>query len=143
MRLGASPPELLVVTAMMPFAFVGAGQAQDYPTRPIRIIVPTQPGGMSDILSRLYAQKLTERTGATVIVENKTGANGVLAADYVAKSAPDGIHDADRVPGNAVGAAASGSETAVQASEGFRSRRAAGRQSHASSRFIRRSRLRP
>ena len=82
--------ELLVVTAMMPFAFVGAGQAQDYPTRPIRIIVPTQPGGMSDILSRLYAQKLTERTGATVVVENKTGANGVLAADYVAKSAPDG-----------------------------------------------------
>jgi tripartite-type tricarboxylate transporter receptor subunit TctC len=81
---------LLVVTAMMPFAFVGAGQAQDYPTRPIRIIVPTQPGGMSDILSRLYAQKLAERTGATVVVENKTGANGVLAADYVAKSAPDG-----------------------------------------------------
>ena len=72
---------LLVVTAMMPFAFVGAGQAQDYPTRPIRIIVPTQPGGMSDILSRLYAQKLTERTGATVVVENKSGANGVLAAD--------------------------------------------------------------
>jgi len=81
---------LMVVIAMMPFAFVGASQAQDYPTRPIRIIVPTQPGGMSDILSRLYAQKLAERTGATVVVENKTGANGVLAADYVAKSAPDG-----------------------------------------------------
>jgi tripartite-type tricarboxylate transporter receptor subunit TctC len=73
-------------------ALVGASPAssQDYPSKPIRIIVPTQPGGMSDIVSRLFGQMLTERTGATVVVENKTGANGALAADYVAKSAPDG-----------------------------------------------------
>ena len=67
-----------------------SASSQEYPTQPIRIIVPTQPGGMSDILSRMFAQKLKEKTNATTIVENRTGANGVLAADYVAKSAPDG-----------------------------------------------------
>ena len=64
--------------------------AQDYPNRPIRIIVPTAPGGMSDSLSRTFAAKVTERTGATVVVENRTGGAGVIAADYVAKSPPDG-----------------------------------------------------
>jgi tripartite-type tricarboxylate transporter receptor subunit TctC len=65
-------------------------QSQDFPNRPIRIIVPTPPGGMSDIVSRTFAAKVQERTGKKVVVENRTGANGVLAADYVAKSAPDG-----------------------------------------------------
>ncbi|AMN43879.1 ABC transporter substrate-binding protein [Rhodoplanes sp. Z2-YC6860] len=65
-------------------------QAQDYPAHPIRIIVPTQAGGVSDILSRTFANKVQNATGATVVVENRTGANGVLAADYVAKSTPDG-----------------------------------------------------
>ena len=65
-------------------------QSQDFPNRPIRIIVPTAPGGMSDIVSRTFAAKVQERTGKVVVVENRTGANGVLAADYVAKSAPDG-----------------------------------------------------
>lgn len=68
----------------------GPGAAQPYPSQPIRIMVPTQPGGMSDILSRVFAQKVKERTSATVVVENRTGANGVLAADLVAKAAPDG-----------------------------------------------------
>ena len=65
--------------------------ARAFPSQPVRIIVPTQAGGMADILSRVFAQKVKERSGATVIVENKTGANGVLAADYVAKSAPNGL----------------------------------------------------
>ena len=64
--------------------------AQEYPNRPIRIIVPTQPGGVSDILSRAFANKVQSQAGAVVIVENRTGANGELAAEYVAKSAPDG-----------------------------------------------------
>jgi tripartite-type tricarboxylate transporter receptor subunit TctC len=64
---------------------------EGFPDQPVRIIVPTQAGGMADILSRVFAQKVKERSGATVIVENKTGANGVLAADYVAKSAPNGL----------------------------------------------------
>jgi tripartite-type tricarboxylate transporter receptor subunit TctC len=71
-------------------AMSGGVQAQDYPNRPVRIIVPTAPGGMSDILSRTFAAKVQERTQRVVVVENKTGAAGVLAADYVAKSAPDG-----------------------------------------------------
>jgi tripartite-type tricarboxylate transporter receptor subunit TctC len=70
--------------------FLGGARAQDYPNRPVRIIVPTAPGGMSDILSRTFAAKVQERTQRVIVVENKTGASGVLAADYVAKSAPDG-----------------------------------------------------
>ncbi len=66
-------------------------RGEGFPDQPVRIIVPTQAGGMADILSRVFAQKVKERSGATVIVENKTGANGVLAADYVAKSAPNGL----------------------------------------------------
>jgi len=68
----------------------GAAPGQDYPNRPIRIVVPTAPGGMSDIVSRTFAAKVQERTGRIVVVENRTGANGVIAADHVAKSAPDG-----------------------------------------------------
>ena len=71
-------------------AFFGGARAQDYPNRPVRIIVPTAPGGMSDVLSRTFAAKVQERTQRVIVVENKTGASGVLAADYVAKSAPDG-----------------------------------------------------
>jgi tripartite-type tricarboxylate transporter receptor subunit TctC len=65
-------------------------QAQDYPSRPIKIIVPTAPGGMADQLSRTLAQKLGENAKATVIVENRTGGGGVVAADAAAKSPPDG-----------------------------------------------------
>ena len=64
--------------------------AQEYPTKPIRVIVPTAPGGMADILARYFAQKFGEKTNQPVIVENKTGAGGVIAADFVAKSPPDG-----------------------------------------------------
>jgi tripartite-type tricarboxylate transporter receptor subunit TctC len=64
--------------------------AQDYPNRPIKIIVPTPPGGMADLLARTLGQKLTEASGQPVVVENRTGAAGVVAADAVAKSAPDG-----------------------------------------------------
>ena len=64
--------------------------AQDYPAKPIRVIVPTAPGGMADILARYFGQKFGEKIKQPVIVENKTGAGGVIAADYVAKSPADG-----------------------------------------------------
>jgi tripartite-type tricarboxylate transporter receptor subunit TctC len=64
--------------------------AQDYPARPIKVIVQTQPGGLIDQLGRTFAQKVTESTGKTVIVENRTGGGGLIAAEYVAKSEPDG-----------------------------------------------------
>src|SRR5436190_9174905 len=74
-------------------AFLSAtapGWAQDYPSRPIRIIVPLAAGGMADILARVIAQKITESAAATVVVENRTGGSGVIGADVVAKSPPDG-----------------------------------------------------
>jgi len=71
------------------FAFAAA-QAQTYPSKPIRLIVPYAAGGTSDILARQLGPKLSESWGQPVVVENKTGANGNVGADFVAKSAPDG-----------------------------------------------------
>src|SRR5258708_19504591 len=64
--------------------------AQDYPSRPIHIIVPYTPGTGADILSRLLGPKLGERWKAPVVTDNKAGATANLAAEYVAKSAPAG-----------------------------------------------------
>lgn len=64
--------------------------AQSYPDRPVRIIVPSPPGGSTDQLARLMGQKLGEKWGQTVVIENKPGAGLTLGADYVAKQPPDG-----------------------------------------------------
>ncbi len=61
-----------------------------YPSKPIRLVVPFSPGGSTDILGRLLAQKMGENMNATVVVENKPGANGTLGCDQVAKSPADG-----------------------------------------------------
>ena len=71
-------------------AMTAPTQAQDYPSRPIRIIVPLAAGGMADILARVVATKITETTGHSVVVENRTGGAGVIGADAVAKSPADG-----------------------------------------------------
>ena len=71
-------------------AYSLTAQAQA-PTKPMRIIVPFAVGGASDTYTRLVAQKITEQTGKTVIVENKTGAGGRIAFDFVAHAAPDGL----------------------------------------------------
>jgi len=68
----------------------GLAQSQQYPTKVVRIIAPFAPGGGTDFIARLSAQKLTERLGQQVIVENKPGAGGNLGAEFAVKSAPDG-----------------------------------------------------
>ena len=70
--------------------FAGLVQAQDYPNRAVRIVVPGAPGDASDIVARLLAQKLSEKMGQQFVVENKAGAGGVLGSEFVAKSATDG-----------------------------------------------------
>lgn len=65
-------------------------EAQSYPTRPIRMIVPYAPGGPTDTVGRLVAQKLGERVGVTVVVDNRPGGTGTLGGQMVAKATPDG-----------------------------------------------------
>jgi tripartite-type tricarboxylate transporter receptor subunit TctC len=71
-------------------AFATAALAQQYPTRTVRVLVTIPPGGAPDIAARLLSTKLSEVTGQPFVVENRTGANGNLAADLLAKAAPDG-----------------------------------------------------
>jgi len=67
-----------------------AAFAQDWPAKPIRIIVPYPPGGFTDTTARLVGQKLQERLGQTVLVDNKPGANGTIGVAELARAAPDG-----------------------------------------------------
>ncbi len=71
-------------------AVPGAASAQSYPGRAIKLVVGFPPGGGNDIQARLIAQKLSKEWGQSVFVENKPGANAIIATDYVARSAPDG-----------------------------------------------------
>ena len=77
--------------ACMALALAGASaKSDDYPSKPVRVIVPFAPGGINDILGRAVSAQLSERLGKQFIVENKTGAGGIVGSDMVAKSAPDG-----------------------------------------------------
>lgn len=67
-----------------------AVHAQDFPTRPIRMVIAFPPGGPTDFVGRLVAEKMKDLLGQPVIIENKAGANGAIGADFVAKAEPDG-----------------------------------------------------
>jgi tripartite-type tricarboxylate transporter receptor subunit TctC len=68
----------------------GNAQSQNYPSKPIRWVMPYPPGGSIDTVSRAVAQRLTERIGQQVVVDNRTGAGGTIGAEIAAKAAPDG-----------------------------------------------------
>jgi len=80
----------LLVALAIGLASIPAHAQAPYPSRPIRIVIPFGPGGFADITVRLLAQKLTERTGAQVVIENRPGAGGIVAASSVLSSPPDG-----------------------------------------------------
>jgi len=75
---------------VLSFAATSLAYAQSYPAKTVRIIVGLAPGGTTDVFTRTLAQRLTEAWGQTVIVENRPGASGMIGAEAVAKSAPDG-----------------------------------------------------
>ena len=79
-----------VVVVAAALALTGFARADDYPSRPIRVIVPFSPGGAVDGPMRLIAQQLGKRLGQPVVVENKPGAGATIGSDLVAKSPPDG-----------------------------------------------------
>ncbi len=79
----------LAATALA-LAFSMPAVAQDYPSRPVRVIVPYPPGGPTDVIVRVVANRLTESLGQQVIVENRAGASGMIGAELVAKAPPDG-----------------------------------------------------
>ena len=68
----------------------GGAQTSKFPDRPIRMLVGFSAGGGTDVIARILAQKLSETLGQTVVVENRTGASGLIAAEAAAKSVPDG-----------------------------------------------------
>jgi tripartite-type tricarboxylate transporter receptor subunit TctC len=78
----------IALTAAAFFAF--AAHAQTYPSKPVRIIVPFSPGGATDIVTRILAQKLTEAWGQQVVADNRAGASGNIGAELAAKAPPDG-----------------------------------------------------
>jgi tripartite-type tricarboxylate transporter receptor subunit TctC len=89
-RLGGLSLMALAVVASLAISRPVLGQGTNYPEKPVRIVVPYSPGGTTDAGARLIAQKLSESTGKSFIVENKPGATGTIGTAFVAKAAPDG-----------------------------------------------------
>jgi tripartite-type tricarboxylate transporter receptor subunit TctC len=81
---------LLQLALAAALAAPALGSAQGYPTKPIRWVVPYTAGGITDIVTRVVTNKMSGGLGQNIIVDNRPGANSILGADIVAKSAPDG-----------------------------------------------------
>src|SRR5262245_6072482 len=82
--------ELLLRAFGVLLALTTAAAAQDYPTKPVRLIIPFPPGGSNDLVGRMIAAQLGERLGKQVVVDNRGGAGGVLGTEVAANAAPDG-----------------------------------------------------
>ena len=81
---------LLALAALLTCIFPALAQAQSWPSRTVKLVVPFAAGGNTDAIARIAAERLTTAFGQTFIVENKVGAGGAIAAEYVARAAPDG-----------------------------------------------------
>lgn len=81
---------LRAVAAVLGLVFTAGVQAQAFPSKPIRVVVPFPPGATLDTLARLVGPKLSDSVGQAVIVENRAGANGIIGSEQVARAAPDG-----------------------------------------------------
>ena len=87
------PSSLIKLFVMMVLSIASASFAatkQDYPNKPLRLIVPFPPGGGNDILARTVSQRLSEVIGQQIVVENRGGAGGLIGATTAASAAPDG-----------------------------------------------------
>src|SRR4051812_7795180 len=80
--------KIIIATALCPWTL--AATAQNFPAKPIRIVVPFAPGGANDVIARVVSQQLAQPLGQQAIVENRGGAGGAVGADVVARSTPDG-----------------------------------------------------
>jgi tripartite-type tricarboxylate transporter receptor subunit TctC len=81
---------ILLTSACLALGLAPADAQDKYPSRPIKILVPYAPGGATDIVARVLGDRVREAMGATIVVENKPGANGILCLEAMARSAPDG-----------------------------------------------------
>ncbi|KAF1019381.1 MAG: hypothetical protein GAK30_03165 [Paracidovorax wautersii] len=90
MKLPATPIRLVLACTLALGALAPALAADAYPSRPVTFVVPYPPGGATDVNGRLLAQKMSEKLGQPVVVENRAGAGTIVGATYVAKAAPDG-----------------------------------------------------
>jgi len=91
MKPGDSMPRLFAGLAWAVLATTSAaGSAQDYPTRPVRMIIPFPPGGSNDIVGRMVGTRLGERLGRPVVIDNRGGAGGLIGTELAVKSQPDG-----------------------------------------------------
>src|SRR5918992_4372646 len=79
-----------LTVAFLLLAFAALSQAQTYPTKPVRMIIPFPPGGSNDVIGRAVGAQLAERLGQGVIIDNRGGAGGIIGIDAAAKSPPDG-----------------------------------------------------
>jgi tripartite-type tricarboxylate transporter receptor subunit TctC len=79
-----------IALALAAMALCGAASGQGYPARPVRFLVPNPPGGGTDLVARIVAQKVSEKWGPSLVVDNRAGAGGIIAVEVAARSAPDG-----------------------------------------------------